>query len=159
MEEIAKGLLLSGRPFLWVIPSVKQEKLSCIKQLKLAGKIVSCCSLLEVLRHPSVGCFVTHCEWIPAVESLSIGVPVVAKPLCFDQEMNAKLMEEVWRTGVRVKINEGFEIKRGIEMVMGEVGENNYVRENARKWYNSWFCCSLPFFLSFLIMTCSLRKS
>ncbi|KAL8510558.1 hypothetical protein ACS0TY_017398 [Phlomoides rotata] len=91
MEEIAKGLLLSGRPFLWVIPSVKQEKLSCIKQLKLAGKIASCCSQLEVLRHPSVGCFVTHCEWIPAVESISIGVPVVANPLCFDQEMKCQV--------------------------------------------------------------------
>ncbi|KAG6395257.1 hypothetical protein SASPL_145898 [Salvia splendens] len=79
-EEIAAGLLRSGRLFLWVMLSEEKEKLSCLEDLDKIGKIVTWCSQLEVLMHPSLGCFVTHCGWNSTLESLSCGVPVVAFP-------------------------------------------------------------------------------
>ncbi|RCV12523.1 hypothetical protein SETIT_2G275800v2 [Setaria italica] len=58
--------------------------------------------LLEVLAHPSVGCFMTHCGWNSTVEALSAGVPMVAMPNWSDQTTNAKYIQDVWRVAVRV---------------------------------------------------------
>jgi UDP:flavonoid glycosyltransferase YjiC (YdhE family) len=146
MEEIACGLLDSGRPFLWVIrdkqsgeKEKEEDKLSCREELEEKGKIVPWCSQLEVLSHPSLGCFVTHCGWNSTLESLVSGVPVVAFPQCADQGTNAKLIEDVWKTGVRVTANEdgiveSDEMKRCLELVIegGEKGEG--LRRNAKKW-------------------------
>ncbi|KAF8388478.1 hypothetical protein HHK36_027150 [Tetracentron sinense] len=141
MEEIGKGLLESGRPFLWVIrqPENGETELNNIEELRREGMIVPWCSQVEVLSHPSVGCFVTHCGWNSTLESLVTGVPVVAFPQWTDQLTNAKLIEDVWRTGVKVRVKEeegiveSDEIKRCLETVMrGERGEE--MRRNAKKW-------------------------
>ncbi|KAL0382828.1 UNVERIFIED_CONTAM: UDP-glycosyltransferase 75C1 [Sesamum calycinum] len=148
MEEIAKGLLDSSRPFLWVIRANEKaneekkeedERLSCMEELEKVGKIVPWCSQLEVLTHPSLGCFVTHCGWNSTLESISCGVPAVAFPHWTDQGTNAKLIEDAWRTGVRVRANEdgvveSGEIRRCIEEVMDGGGKSRELRENAEKW-------------------------
>ncbi|KAH7857160.1 hypothetical protein Vadar_009714 [Vaccinium darrowii] len=135
MDEIARGLLECGRPFLWVVRAIEDEKLSCIEQLERQGMIVPWCSQVEVLAHPSVGCFVTHCGWNSSLESLVSGVPVVAFPQWSDQVTNGKLIEDVWKTGTRVKPNtdgivESGETKKCIEVVMG----GNEMSSNAKRW-------------------------
>ncbi|KAH7859031.1 hypothetical protein Vadar_030675 [Vaccinium darrowii] len=135
IEEIEQGLLACGMPFLWVVRATEEEKLSCKDKLQQQGMIVPWCSQVEVLSHPSVGCFVSHCGWNSSLESLVSGVPVVAFPQWSDQVTNAKLIEDVWKTGKRVKPNpDGIvprdEIKRCIEMVMG----GDEMRTNAKKW-------------------------
>nr|UHU71020.1 glycosyltransferase [Withania somnifera] len=146
-EEIAKGLIEIKRPFLWVIRDQdngkevekEEEELSCMMELEKQGKIVPWCSQLEVLTHPSLGCFVSRCGWNSTLESLSLGVPMVAFPHWTDQGTNAKLIEDAWKTGVRLRVNEdgvveSEEIIRCIELVMdgGEKGEE--MRKNAQKW-------------------------
>ncbi|XP_062109254.1 phloretin 4'-O-glucosyltransferase-like [Humulus lupulus] len=158
-EELAKGLLDFGHPFLWVKrEKVKNdnekgqndigrddEELSCREELEKLGMIVPWCSQVEVLSNESLGCFVTHCGWNSTLESLVSGVPMVAFPQWVDQVTNAKLIESVWKTGVRVNPNEegiveGEEIKRCLELVMGLGGKENGVengkeiRRNAKKW-------------------------
>ncbi|CAE5956628.1 unnamed protein product [Arabidopsis arenosa] len=114
------------------------EKIASFRhELEEVGMIVSWCSQIEVLRHRAVGCFVTHCGWSSSLESLVLGVPVVAFPMWSDQPANAKLLEEIWKTGVRVRENsEGLvergEIKRCLEAVMEEKSEE--LKENAEKW-------------------------
>ncbi|XP_058200950.1 crocetin glucosyltransferase, chloroplastic-like [Rhododendron vialii] len=135
LEEISQGLLACGRPFLWVVRATEEEKLSCKEKLEQQGMIVPWCSQVEVLSHPSVGCFLSHCGWNSSMESLVSGVPVVAFPQWADQVTNAKLIQDVWKTGTRVKPNldhlvESDEIKRCIEMVMG----GDEMRTNAKKW-------------------------
>ncbi|XP_073299670.1 crocetin glucosyltransferase, chloroplastic-like [Primulina huaijiensis] len=145
MEEIARGLLDSKRPFLWVIRAKQDdnieedEKLSCMEELGSLGKIVPWCSQLEVLTHKSLGCFVTHCGWNSTLESLSCGVPMVAFPQWTDQGTNAKLIEDVWKVGVRVKVNENGvvesdEIRSCIEQVMDGGERGRELRENGRRW-------------------------
>ncbi|XP_042066794.1 anthocyanidin 3-O-glucoside 5-O-glucosyltransferase 1-like [Salvia splendens] len=140
MEGIAEALLACARPFLWVIQRNEdeedrdEEELSVATELGKLGKIVRWCAQLEILGHGAVGCFVTHCGWNSAVESLSLGVPVVAVPQWFDQGTNAKLMEDVWGCGVRVEGGGGGELRRCIEMVMDGGEKSRVVRENARKW-------------------------
>ncbi|CAI0628194.1 unnamed protein product [Linum tenue] len=86
------------------------------------------CSQVDVLSHPAVGCFLTHCGWNSTLESMCLGVPMVGFPQFSDQQTNAKLVEDVWRTGVRV------EIRRCLELVMGEGEVGEEVRRNAKKW-------------------------
>jgi hypothetical protein len=84
MEEVARGLLGCGRPFLWVTranENGEEEKeedkfMSCREELEQKGMIVRWCCQVEVLSHPSLGCFVTHYGWNSTLESLGCGVPV-----------------------------------------------------------------------------------
>ncbi|KAL0302460.1 UNVERIFIED_CONTAM: UDP-glycosyltransferase 75C1 [Sesamum calycinum] len=117
-----------------------EEILSCGKDLEKQGKIVPWCTQVEVLSHPSVGCFLTHCGWNSSLESLVSGVPVVSFPQWSDQTTNAKLIQDYWRTGVSVRKSEdgglvkADEIERCLEIVMdgGERGEE--MRRESRKW-------------------------
>lgn len=136
-DEIASGLVESGRPFLWALKDGGQSvKLKNIEVLKKQGMIVGWCSQVEVLNHQAVGCFVTHCGWNSTTEALAAGVPIVAFPQWSDQATNAKMIVDVWKIGVRVNRREadgtveGKEIKRCVEMVM----EDEVVRGNAEKW-------------------------
>ncbi|KAM7486177.1 hypothetical protein LguiA_002186 [Lonicera macranthoides] len=145
IEEIGQALLQSSRPFLWVIRednngAKKQEgEMNFSDELKELGMIVPWCSQVEVLSHKSVGCFVTHCGWNSTLESVTCGIPMVAFPQWTDQATNAKLIQDVWKTGVRVKPNEEgiverSEMKECIEMVMGDGERGHEVRKNAKKW-------------------------
>ncbi|KAJ6390131.1 hypothetical protein OIU77_024363 [Salix suchowensis] len=151
VEEVARGLVDSGFPFLWILRDEQNKNgeeedeegghLSACREaiLEGQGKIVPWCCQVEVLSHPSTGCFVTHCGWNSTLESLVSEVPVVAFPHWTDQGTNAKLVADVWKTGVRVVANEegiveGDEIKRCLDLVMspGKTGEE--IRKNAGKW-------------------------
>ncbi|KAF7837053.1 Crocetin glucosyltransferase, chloroplastic [Senna tora] len=146
MGEIARGLLESGRPFLWVVREKEdQEKeedelREYREELEGKGKIVRWCKQVEVLSHSSVGCFVTHCGWNSSLESLASGVPVVGFPQWADQNTNGKLIEDVWKTGVRVRVNniegvvESEEIRRCLDVVMGSGEKGEELRRNAKKW-------------------------
>ncbi|KVI03585.1 crocetin glucosyltransferase, chloroplastic-like [Cynara cardunculus var. scolymus] len=139
MEEIAIRLVESRRPFLWAIgDSGIAERLSKIEELKKQGMIVDWCSQAEVLSHQAIGCFLTHCGWNSTVEALVSGIPMAVFPQWSDQETNGKMVEDVWRTGIRVRrregdgILEGMEIQRCVEIVMGD----EEMKKNAEKWRN-----------------------
>ncbi|MFS8008329.1 putative crocetin glucosyltransferase [Helianthus anomalus] len=74
-EAMAQGLLECGRPFLWVIRDYNQDEkdgedeVSRMDELEQLGLIVPWCSQVEVMSHPSLGCFVTHCGWNSTLES------------------------------------------------------------------------------------------
>lgn len=142
-EEIAKGLIKSGRPFMWVLKKnedeKEEEKLSCMDKLEEQGLIVPWCSQIEVLSHKALGCFVTHCGWNSTLETLASGVPVVAYPKWTDQGTIAKMIEDVWKTGVRVNGSEQGnvdcdDIYGCLETVMGGGEKAEELRRNAEKW-------------------------
>ncbi|CAN0912388.1 UDP-glycosyltransferase 75C1 [Linum grandiflorum] len=149
-EEMGKGLLSSNRPFLWVMRKEYEkegngEEAEEMMRWSVGGKIVEWCSQGEVLSHEAVGCFVTHCGWNSTLEGMCLGVPLVAFPQWSDQMTNAKLVEDVWKIGVRVVVPEkleseeavveGDEIRRCLDLVMGEGGQvGEQVRKNANKW-------------------------
>lgn len=134
--ELAKGLKASKKHFLWVLKESDHK----VPQdfLNNDGLVVTWCNQVEVLAHPAVGCFVTHCGWNSVLEALSIGVPVVGAPQWSDQPTNAKLVEELWRVGLRAKrdsdgILRGEELDRCIREVM-DGGKSEDIRRNASKW-------------------------
>ncbi|KAK7359114.1 hypothetical protein VNO77_01060 [Canavalia gladiata] len=142
MEEMALGLMGSGFNFLWVIPDVDKKNLpkEMGKEINACGRglIVNWVPQLEVLSDQAVGCFFTHCGWNSILEALCLGVPMVALPQWTDQPTNAKFVEDVWKVGIRVKVNEdGIVTREEIERCLREVMEKELGREmriNAKKW-------------------------
>ncbi|TVU30827.1 hypothetical protein EJB05_22471, partial [Eragrostis curvula] len=140
MAELAEGLCNSEKAFLWVVRNSEISKLpeSFVSKAKDRGLIVSWSQQLEVLAHPAIGCFMTHCGWNSTIEGLGIGVPMVAMPQWSDQPMNAKYMEDVWKVGVRVRLDANGvvrkeEVERCVRAVMeGEMREE--YRKNAMGW-------------------------
>ncbi|XP_077231487.1 gallate 1-beta-glucosyltransferase 84A24-like [Tasmannia lanceolata] len=144
MEEVAWGLRSSKQPFLWVAkPPENATGLwglpeGFIEETVGQGKIVDWCPQVEVLSHPSIACFITHCGWNSTLESLVAGVPVVVFPDRGDQQTNAKLLLEVYRIGVGLRRDPSGlvrkeEIERGInEAISGARAME--LKENALKW-------------------------
>ncbi|PKU71747.1 Anthocyanidin 3-O-glucoside 5-O-glucosyltransferase 1 [Dendrobium catenatum] len=143
LEEIWKGLRRSGRPYLWVVrkdnrwegQELEEDEDEEVKK----GIVVEWCSQGRVLEHKAVGCFVTHCGWNSTVESLLCGVPTVAVPQWTDQLTNAWLMEKAWGTGVRAEVSkdglmEADELRRCLEIVMGEGERPEEIRRKADMW-------------------------
>ncbi|CAH9068362.1 unnamed protein product [Cuscuta epithymum] len=102
---IAEALEAKRVPFLW---SLKQTCLNLLpdgflERTKDFGKVVPWAPQVQVLSHPSVGAFVTHCGWNSILEAVSFGVPLICRPFFGDQKLNSRLVESVWEIGVRVE--------------------------------------------------------
>ncbi|KAI3671025.1 hypothetical protein L1987_87671 [Smallanthus sonchifolius] len=108
------------------------------KDVEVKGLVVAWCRQLDVLAHESIGCFVTHCGLNSALEAISLGVPVVGMPQWTDQTTNAKLLDDVWGVGVRIKADENGIVRRGnlascIKKIMEEE-RGVLARRNVKKW-------------------------
>lgn len=140
MEELAWGLRLSNKHFLWVVRSTEQSKLpkDFAQETSEKGLIVSWCPQLDVLSHEAICCFVTHCGWNSTLEALSLGVPMVAMPQWTDQSTNSKFVMDVWKMGVRATVDDNGLVSRETiascirEVVEGERGEE--IKKNVTKW-------------------------
>ncbi|KAK4402840.1 UDP-glycosyltransferase 74B1 [Sesamum angolense] len=140
MEEIAWALTCTNSYFLWVVRETERQKLPAqfVESTNGRGLIVTWCNQLEMLAHPAIGCFVTHCGWNSTLEGLSLGVPMVAIPQWADQMTDAKYIEEIWRVGVRAKEDEfGVASREEVLFCLKEVTEgerSEEMKRNARKW-------------------------
>ncbi|KAK4485597.1 hypothetical protein RD792_008240 [Penstemon davidsonii] len=139
-QELSHALRTCDKHFLWVVRSSEEAKLpvNFSKDTFNKGLIVSWSPQLQVLSHDSIGCFITHCGWNSILEGLSMGVPMLAMPQWTDQSTNAKFVVDVWKTGIKARMDEkGLvrqeEISRCLKFVMeGEDGEK--IRMSAAKW-------------------------
>lgn len=141
MEELAWGLKENNNYFLWVIRTSKEEKKlpkEFIEESGEKGLLVRWSPQLEVLSSKAVGCFFSHCGWNSTIEALSLGVPMVVMPQWTDQTMNAKLVQDVWKVGIRVKVDEKGLVERDeIKSCLSEIMEKEGGKEmklNAIKW-------------------------
>lgn len=135
IEELAMGLKASSASFLWAARGFENKD-----EDDERGLIVKWCPQLEVLAHEAVGCFLTHCGWNSVMEGVSVGVPMVAMPQWTDQFTNAKLVEGVWKVGVRVRADEnGMVPRQEISGCIRQVMEGERAAEfksNADRWRN-----------------------
>ncbi|KAJ1274183.1 hypothetical protein BS78_05G043500 [Paspalum vaginatum] len=143
VEEMLRGLRVCGRPYLWVVPKDgrDEEVERCLMDngggggsSEEQGMVLEWCDQIEVLSHPSTGCFVTHCGWNSTLEAVAAGVPVVAVPNWSDQPLNARLVEE-WGVGVRAERDAATgllvaaELASCVEAVMGGGDEARSIHE------------------------------
>ncbi|KAK9278141.1 hypothetical protein L1049_027700 [Liquidambar formosana] len=115
MEVLAAALERSGVTFIW---SVKVGKGGHVDnddgvtpdgfedRVEGRGFIVKgWAPQVAILRHKSVGAFVTHCGWNSVLEGLSAGVMMLTWPTGADQFTNASLLVD--QLGVGVRVGEG----------------------------------------------------
>lgn len=104
MDEIAFGLQASNVKFLWVARSESSRLQEMIGGGRgdgdNRGMVVTWCDQLEVLCHPSVGGFLTHCGWNSTMEAVFAGVPMLTFPIVVDQPTNGRLAVDEWEVGV-----------------------------------------------------------
>ncbi|KAL6976114.1 N-hydroxythioamide S-beta-glucosyltransferase [Sarracenia purpurea var. burkii] len=141
VEELAWGLKESNYYFLWVIrESHDSPKLpeKFIEETSEKGLIIGWCPQLEVLANNAIGCFFSHCGWNSTIEALCIGVPMVVMPQWTDQTTNAKFVEDVWKVGIRVNVDEkGIVGKEEVKACLRELMEGKKGKEmkkNALEW-------------------------
>ncbi|KAF6165133.1 hypothetical protein GIB67_000717 [Kingdonia uniflora] len=130
-QELAMGLELSGQPFLWVVrpdfinglcdtyPDGYQARVGT------RGKIVEWAPQQNVLAHPSISCFVSHCGWNSTMEAVSNGVRFLCWPYYADQFLNQSYICDVWRVGTRLTADDsgiirGEEIKEKVKKLLGD---------------------------------------
>ncbi|CAN6178470.1 unnamed protein product [Urochloa humidicola] len=104
LEEIATGLDRSGLDFIWVIRSKWLDQEDQLEgRFGDRGKVVqSFVNQLGVLTHKAIKGFFSHCGWNSVMESISMGVPILAFPMAAEQKMNAKFVVDVLGVGLRV---------------------------------------------------------
>ncbi|KAM3733022.1 hypothetical protein ACB098_11G103400 [Castanea mollissima] len=117
LQEIAHGLELSMVSFIWVVRFPRGDKVNLQTVLPKAPQ-------MKILKHSSIGGFVSHCGWSSVMESMEFGVPIIAMPMHLDQPVNARLVEELG-VGVEVKRDmngrlEGEELAKVIRKVVVE---------------------------------------
>uniref|UniRef100_A0A0D3HCD0 UDP-glycosyltransferases domain-containing protein n=1 Tax=Oryza barthii TaxID=65489 RepID=A0A0D3HCD0_9ORYZ len=111
-QELALGLELTGRPFLWVVrpdivhgdvheyPDGFLDRVVASGNGGGRGKVVAWAPQQRVLAHPAVACFVSHCGWNSIMEGVRNGVPFVAWPYFADQFVNRAYICDIWRVGL-----------------------------------------------------------
>ncbi|XVF83828.1 hypothetical protein PTKIN_Ptkin16aG0524600 [Pterospermum kingtungense] len=109
VTEFWFGLVKSKARFLWVLgPDNKvsgEENIpeELVEGTKQKGYMVSWASQEEVLAHSAIGGFLTHSGWNSTLESVVEGVPMICWPYFFDQQLNSRLVGEVWKMGLDMK--------------------------------------------------------
>lgn len=126
LQELALGLKLTIKPFLWVVrPGTSTQESNLNEFEDSHGKIISWAPQQKVLSHPAIACFVSHCGWNSTIEGVSNGVPFLCWPYFADQFFNKSYICDVWKIGLGLEKDEkGIitkeEFKQKVELLLGD---------------------------------------
>ncbi|KAJ1377385.1 UDP-glucuronosyl/UDP-glucosyltransferase [Sesbania bispinosa] len=151
-QELLLGLELTGFPFLAALKppvgfdSVEEALPQGFKE-RVQGRGIAYGGWVQqqlILKHPSVGCFITHCGAASITEALVNTCQLVLLPrLGADHIMNARMMSAMLKVGVEVEKGEedGFFTKesvcKAVKIVMDDGNEiGKEVRANHTKVRN-----------------------
>ena len=118
-QELALGLELTNRPFLWVVrPDITTGKHEGYpegfqERVGTRGLMVGWAPQQKVLSHPSIACFLSHCGWNSTMEGVSNGVPFLCWPYFADQFLNQGYICDVWKVGLGFNRDERGIIQQG----------------------------------------------
>ena len=134
-QELALGLELTGRPFLWVVrPDLTNGRddaypMGFRERVANRGMIVDWSPQQKVLAHPSIACFLSHCGWNSTIEGVRNGVPFLCRPYFTDQFLNQSYICDVWKIGLRMDSDDtGMifkeQVKEKVEKLLGDESIN-----------------------------------
>lgn len=117
-QELALGLELTNRPFLWVVRQDTTQEIDEAypfgfkERVMNRGKIVEWAPQQQVLSHPSIAIFLSHCGWNSTIEGISNGVPFLCWPYIADQFLNQSYIVHHWEVGLAFEKDESGIIKQ-----------------------------------------------
>ncbi|KAK4437438.1 UDP-glycosyltransferase 82A1 [Sesamum alatum] len=137
VKTLALSLEALRRPFIWVLGTTWRRGLpdGYMKSVAAHGRIVSWAPQLEVLRHPAVGCYFTHCGWNSTMEAIQCKKPLLCYPIAGDQFLNCAYIVTTWKIGVKM---EGFEIEE-VEDGIRKVAEDDQVSWRIERLYEKLY--------------------
>ncbi|KAI3770194.1 hypothetical protein L6452_01319 [Arctium lappa] len=106
--EFAWGLANSKKDFLWITrPDIVggDEAMmppEFVNETKGRGMVTSWCPQEQVMKHPAIGGFLTHCGWNSTIESISSGIPVICWPFFAEQQTNCRYCCVEWGIGMEI---------------------------------------------------------
>ncbi|KAI7741293.1 hypothetical protein M8C21_009360 [Ambrosia artemisiifolia] len=109
--EFGWGLANSKKDFLWItrpdIVGGNEAVLTpdFLDETKGRSLIISWCPQEQVLKHPAIGGFLTHCGWNSTLESISSGVPMLCWPFFAEQQTNCRYSCVEWGIGMEIDTN------------------------------------------------------
>ncbi|EFJ09074.1 hypothetical protein SELMODRAFT_16539, partial [Selaginella moellendorffii] len=100
LEQVARGLEGCSFQFLWVIRNESVQTVSADVRNAFTEKVIGRSLVIpsapaRVLKHPSLGAFVTHCGWNSQQMSICAGVPTICQSCFAEQKANVKYVVEV----------------------------------------------------------------
>ncbi|XP_021273737.1 7-deoxyloganetin glucosyltransferase-like [Herrania umbratica] len=140
LQEFAWGLANSKLPFLWIVrPDVVMGESAIlpkefVEEVKDRGIITSWCPQEQVLSHPAVGVFLTHCGWNSMLEAICDGVPLICWPFFAEQQTNCRYACTTWGIGMEINPNVMRDDVEALvkEMMEGDKGKRS--RQKAAEW-------------------------
>ncbi|KAI3835909.1 hypothetical protein MKW92_025545 [Papaver armeniacum] len=136
MIEFAFGLANSKHTFLWIIrPDLVRGDSAILPpefttETKDRSMIASWCPQEEVLKHPSIGGFLTHSGWNSTLDTVIGGVPIICWPFFAEQQTNCKYSCVDWGIGMEIDNN----VKRNeVEKLVRELMEGEKGKELKRR--------------------------
>lgn len=102
LDELAYGLELSGKDYIWVVRSKTWDPPSDINYKGRGLISKEWVDQKWVLAHRAIGGFLSHCGWNSVLESLSMGVPILAWPMQNEQHLNAKFLAAEVKVAIQV---------------------------------------------------------
>ncbi|XP_074562212.1 UDP-glycosyltransferase 83A1-like [Curcuma longa] len=130
-QELALGLEATGRPFLLVIrPDLTGDWADAYldefkDRVGNRGMMVAWAPQQNVLAHPSVGCFVSHCGWNSTMEGVRNGKLFLCWPYFVDQFLNQSYICDHWKVGLSLTPDENGivqreQLKSKVEELLGD---------------------------------------
>ncbi|KAL2528855.1 UDP-glycosyltransferase 90A1 [Forsythia ovata] len=138
LTEIAGGLEESEVSFLWVVRKSGTELGEEFEdRIQERGMVVKeWVDQKQILEHEIVQGFLSHCGWNSVLESICSEVPILAWPMMAEQHLNAKMVVEEIKIGLRVERRNGIIEAESLKNKVKELmeGENgNEVRKKVKE--------------------------
>ncbi|OIT38749.1 PREDICTED: UDP-glycosyltransferase 90A1-like [Nicotiana attenuata] len=139
-KEIKIGLEKSEVNFLWVVrrSAISEPNDEFENRVKNRGLVMTeWVDQREILSHGSVQGFLSHCGWNSVIESICAKVPILAWPMMAEQHLNARMIVEVIKIGLRVETCDGsvrgFVKWEGLEKPIRKLMEGEKGKEAMKK--------------------------
>jgi len=136
-KELALGLDLLKRPFLWVVrPSNDNDNNHAYPDEfhGSKGKIVNWAPQRKILNHPAIVCFISHCGWNSTIEGVCSGIPFLCWPFFSDQFVNRSYICDVWKVGLKLDNDEnGLILKGEIRKKLDQLLQNEDIKARSLK--------------------------
>ncbi|KAK7266560.1 hypothetical protein RIF29_19208 [Crotalaria pallida] len=133
--EIALGLNLINKPFLWVVREDYNRSYKMVFPNEFQGshgKIVGWAPQLKVLSHPAIACFVSHCGWNSIIEGLSNGIPFLCWPYFSDQFYDKTLICDELKVGLGFDSDEnGLVSRQEIKLKVDQLLNDENIRSRS----------------------------